>query len=143
MKAILCSLFVLTLLPGVSFGQDSTTSDVVVHFTVPKGWKAEGDSTFVRTNLTQAFSFWHKELEEGHMPWRGDPKNVAVTCLWSFGIHDGSPVWIFADRLSVIRKGRVYSFTADSTRYVIYVRTKDGVPIAYRFVVEGLPKTDG
>ena len=143
MKTMLCSLFVLTLIPGVSLSQDSTTPDIVVHFTIPKGWKAGGDSTFVRTNLAQAFTFWHNELEEGHMPWRYDPKNVAVTCLQSFGIHDGSPGWIFADRLSVIRKGSVYSLKADSTRYDIYVKTKDSVPIASKLMVRRVRRAVG
>lgn len=140
MKIILCSLVVLALMPRVSFCQDSTVSDVVVHFVIPKGWKAEGDSTFVRTNLNQEFTYWHKELEEGHMPWRADPKNIAVTCLWSFGIHDGSPVFTFADRLKIVKKGSIYSFKTVSTLYTIYIKSKDDIPIACRFVVKKLRK---
>ena len=141
MKFMLYALVMLALIPQVALCQDSTTSDIVVHLVIPKGWKAEGDSTFVRTNLNQEFAFWHKELDEGHMPWRADPKNIAVTCLWSFGIHDGSPVFTFADRLGVIKKGSIYSFEADSTQYTIYIKSKDYIPIAYKFVLKGLRKT--
>ena len=140
MKPILCCLFILTLTPGVSFCQDSTSSDIEVNFTVPKGWNAEGDSVYVRMNYKQEFTYWNNELRAGHMPWRADPKNIAVTCLWSFGIHDGSPVFAFADRLTEIKRGSVYSFNADSIQYSIYVRTKDEVPIAFRFTVRDYRK---
>lgn len=141
MKFAMCGLIMLVLVPRMSFCQDSTTSDIVVHFAIPKGWRAGGDGTFVRTNLNQELAFWHRELDRGHMPWRADPKNIAVTCLWSFGIHDGSSVFTFADRLAVIRKGSIYSFEADSTLYTIYVKTEDYVPVAYKFVVTNFRKT--
>ena len=70
------------------------------------------------------------------MPWRYDPKNIAVTCLWSFGIIDGAPVDEFAKRPSVLKINKIYSLEVDSTKYIIHVRTNKHTPIAYKFEIK-------
>ena len=64
------------------------------------------------------------------------PKNIAVTCLWSFGITDNTPVFDFAERLNEIKKGEVYSLTIDSTNDRIYLRTQNHIPIAIKFEIK-------
>ena len=105
-KTLQFTVMLLIMIAELSCCQGSTSAELVINFKVPKGWKRINDSVFVRTNYEEEFRFWYNDLREGHMPWRGDPKNIAVTCLWSFGIHDGSPVWVFANRLTQVKKIR-------------------------------------
>ena len=136
MKTLQFTVMLLIMIAELSCCQGSTSAELVINFKVPKGWKRINDSVFVRTNYEEEFRFWYNDLREGHMPWRGDPKNIAVTCLWSFGIHDGSPVWVFANRLTQVKKNKIYSLRVDSTEYVIYIRTKKEIPIAYKFIIK-------
>ncbi|MGA3287022.1 MAG: hypothetical protein ABSD46_06330 [Bacteroidota bacterium] len=132
------TLFTLTLILVLStasstYCQDSARIDV--DFKVPKGWKKLNDTIYVIKNYTKELNEWVSYLAQGHMPWRYDPKNIAVTCLWSFGITNHTPVFEFADYLEEIKKDEIYSLTVDSTDYIIYVRIKKNVPIAYKFVI--------
>ena len=135
-KTLQFTVMLLIMIAELSCCQGSTSAELVINFKVPKGWKRINDSVFVRTNYEEEFRFWYNDLREGHMPWRGDPKNIAVTCLWSFGIHDGSPVWVFANRLTQVKKNKIYSLRVDSTKYIIYIRTKKEIPIAYKFIIK-------
>jgi hypothetical protein len=117
------------------YSQDTTSSIVQVNFNVPKDWKKVNDTLFIRRNYFKELNYWVANLSQGHMPWRADPKNIAITCLWNFGIKDGKPVDEFATHLTEIKKNKVFSFTVDSTRYIICVRTKKRTPIAYKLEI--------
>jgi hypothetical protein len=135
-------LFLNILFVYPSYCQDKTnlheniSSDIVIKFKIPKGWDKIKENLFVLKDYNKELNNWAPYLKQGHMPWRYDPKNIAVTCLWSFGITDGSSVDDFAQRLTEIKKDKVYSLDVDSTEYVIYVRTKKHTPIAYKFEVK-------
>lgn len=115
---------------------DSIATDVEINFKIPKGWAQIHKNTFVLKDYNKEFNFWEKSLNEGHMPWRFDPKNIAVTCLWSFGIKNGSPVDDFATELNEIKKDKIFSLHVDSTKYIIYVRSKRHIPIAYKLEIK-------
>jgi hypothetical protein len=143
----LLKLFPLFLLLNVffvfpSYSQDKTnlpdslSSDITIEFKIPKGWIKINENLFVLKDYHKELNYWEPALKQGHMPWRYDPKNIAVTCLWSFGISNGSPVDDFAERLSEIKKDKIYSLEVDTTKYIIYVRTKKHTPIAYKFEIK-------
>ena len=162
MNALAIILTTLCFPSVPSWAQIADSSTVQVHFQVPRDWKKVNDSTFVLRDYDKQFNLWSLALSEGHMPWRLAPENVAVTCLWSFGIKDTAhtPVWEFASELKEVRKDKVYSLTFDSHNYVVFVRLKvyhvhfiDGqererteklyVPIPYRFEVRHGSKNSG
>ena len=142
--------------------QDTTSNSVAVHFKVPKDWKRLNDSTFVLKDFGKEFNEWSQYLADGHMPWRLGPKNVAVACLWDFGIEDPEHtlVWEFASYLKEITTGQEYMLTVGFKEYIIFVRSKlyeshfkDGkgrertdeyhIPIPYRFEIRHATKNGG
>ncbi len=134
MRTLFAFIFILVLsIVSSAFCQDSARIDI--DFKVPKGWKKLNDSVYVIKNYTKELNEWVSYLSQVHMPWRYNPKNIAVTCLWSFGITNHKPVFEFSDYLDEIKKDEIYSLTVDSTDYIIYVRIKKNVPIAYKFVI--------
>jgi hypothetical protein len=114
---------------------DSLSSDITIEFKIPKGWVQINKNLFVLKDYNKELNNWKPYLKQGHMPWRYSPKNIAVTCLWSFGISNGSPVDDFAEILSEIKKDKIYSLEVDTTKYIIYVRTNKHTPIAYKFEI--------
>lgn len=133
------SLIFALLLLGNSrliFAQDTSSSGIKVNFTVPKGWEEKQDSVFILKDFNKEFAKWYQALSNGHMPWRVIPKYVAVTCLWNFGIKDGTPVSSFANRLIEIKKGEVYSLNNDSKEYFIYIKSMKSIPIAYKLIIK-------
>jgi hypothetical protein len=144
------------------YAQDSISSSVVVHFTVPNGWQRLNDTTFVLKDYDNTFEQWSRCLAKGHMPWRLSPANIAVTSLWAFGIKDTvhTRVWDFAAFLKQVEKDSVFSLTVGSARYTILVRShvyhdhfKDGqgrertedytIPMAYRFEITHVSENGG
>jgi hypothetical protein len=127
----------------LAYGQDTTSSPIRVEFTVPKDWKRVNDSLFVIKDYQKQLTYWSSALEAGHMPWRNDPRNVAVTCLWDFGIKDGTPVFEFAKQLVEVRKNRIYYLTAGAMSYVIYIRIEKRTPIACKLEIKHRRKSGG
>lgn len=135
MRRFLVAVSLIILATALCCSQDSTSTTIHIAATVPKGWDRMNDTVWVRNDYDDEFTLWSKAIREGHMPWRRDPKNIAVTCLWSFGIHDGKPVEVFAKKLTTIKRNRIYSLRIDSAEYVVYVRTSQRIPIAEKFVI--------
>jgi hypothetical protein len=72
----------------------------------------------------------------GVNPWRGEPANAAGACLWDFGIQDGSMISDFSERLTIIEEGKVYSLRCEDQKYIVYIRTEKGIPIAYKLEIK-------
>jgi hypothetical protein len=121
---VVCALVILGHLSSSAQKADPTGIDI--HFKVPKGWKKQGDGVFALANLKKSYDIWSQALANGHMPWRLDPRNVAVTCLWDFGITDSakSGVFRFADRLNELQKDEIYSLKVQSATYIVSIRSK-------------------
>jgi hypothetical protein len=132
--------FAKTYLPERSSIKDSLATDVEINFKIPKGWAQINECTFVRMDYNQELKYWEKDLNEGHMPWRFGPKNIAVTCLWSFGITNGTPVDKFANKITEIKKYRIYSLQVGNIKYIIFVKTKKNIPIAYKLEIKNAKK---
>ncbi len=158
--AIILTIACFATLP--SRAQDSSSSSVVVHFTVPKEWTQVNDSVFVLKDYGKAFEEWSHQLADGHMPWRLGTANTAVKCLWEFGIRDTvhALVWDFAACLTEIRKDQVFSLTVGTRRYTVYLRSrsyedrfKDGqghertqeysIPVAYKLEITRASQNGG
>ena len=130
------TLVSFTLVLSSAYCQDSTAPLIKVEFKIPKGWRKFNDSVYILKNFDKDFTRSHKSLAQGHMPWRSDPKNVAAACFWSFGITDNTFAWDFATRFTELKKDQTYSLLVDSTSYIVHVRTKQQVPIPYKFEVK-------
>ncbi|MFZ1977088.1 MAG: hypothetical protein WAV76_03960 [Bacteroidota bacterium] len=133
------TLILFLIIFSLAYCQDKTSSNIDVDFKIPKGWKKISDSVYILKNYAKELNEWAPYLAQGHMPWRYSPKNIVVTCLWSFGITDGTPVDVFAARLNEVKSKEIYSLIVDSTNYIVYIRTKKNVPIAYKFKIRNNP----
>jgi hypothetical protein len=136
MKVFALFCFLASIVVSSGYSRDTTSSEIYINFNVPREWKKVNDSIYVLTNYKKKLNFESSYLAQGHMQWRLDPKNIAVTCLWDFGITDSTTVFNFAKRLTEVKENKIYSLRIDSTRYIIYVRTKKHTPLAYRLEVK-------
>jgi hypothetical protein len=134
MKSLL-SLFFLFFTVTL-YSQNRSTSDINVVFQVPKEWKKVSDSLYVIRDLNKAVNFWSLYLADGRQPWRFEPRNAAGACLAAFGIKDDSPVNEFSTRLTEINRREVYSLSVDNKKYVVYVKVKKNIPIAYKMEIK-------
>ncbi len=134
----------LIMLTWVShaFSQDTTSARITINFKVPEGWKKVNDDVFALANFDKTYLFWSSYLSQGHQPWRLEPPNAAVACLWDFGINDGTTVFQFADRLDEIKTNELYSLAVNTTTYMIYIRIKKHIPIAYKVEIRRKPRND-
>jgi hypothetical protein len=134
---IISTISLLIILASlIIYSQNTISPDIQVNFKVPKDWKKLNDTLFIIRNFNKELNYWETNLGQGHMPWRFDPTSIAVTCLWKFGITDSTPVFIFANRLTEIKRDEIYSLTVDSTNYFIYVRTRRKIPVAYKLKIK-------
>ena len=132
MKIILIVFAFAFLLHQNTYCQDTTSTKVQVDFHIPKDWKKVDSATYVLKNFDEAVNYWKKALNAGHQPWRFDPANTAAACLWEFGIKFQGTVYDFASHLNVIETGKIYSFRVNEKNYIVYIRTKNKTPVAYK-----------
>ena len=140
-------LLLTVLIAGSSFCQDKTnrtdvsskvdslSSNIVVDFKMPEGWVKINKNLFILNDYNKEYDYWESALKQGHMPRRYYPKNVAIACLRDFGISDGKSVSEFAERLIEIKKDKIYSLKVGLTNYLIFVHTKNHIPISYKFEI--------
>jgi hypothetical protein len=136
LKTVVLTVVLVCSITALCLSQKLSSTDIEVNFKIPKDWERVTDSLFVIRNYNKLLTYWSRSLAAGHMPWRGDPKNIAVTCLWDFGITNHTPVFEFASRLKEIKNAELYSLTVDSTTFIIHIRTKKNIPIAYELEIK-------
>jgi hypothetical protein len=118
--------------------QPAVFSDISVNFRIPENWKKINDNLFILKDFNETFTQWNKILSKGHQPWRLEPINIAAACLWDFGIKDNSDdIFKFADRLTEIKENKLFMLKDGKNKYLIYVRVKKTIPIAYKLVITG------
>ena len=126
--------FAFLMLPYI-YCQDTTTTIVKVDFHIPKDWEKINDTTYILKNFGKSLSYWSEALNSGHQPWMSDPKNCAAACLWEFGIKYHSDIFNFARQISEIKIRKVYSYKVNKVSYLVYIRTKDKIPIANKLEI--------
>jgi hypothetical protein len=140
MKTILFIFTFAFLLYQNTYCQDSTSKVVQVDFHIPKDWKEIDSTTYVLKDFNKALNYWREAFSSGHQPWRLDPGNTAAACLWEFGIKYPGIVDDFASHLKVIETGKIYSFGVNQKNYMVFVRTKDKIPIAFKLEIKDSKK---
>ena len=137
MRALASLLFLTMLLcPVASFGHAQGPSVPKAELQIPKGWERSSPTRFTLKDFETAFRHWQKELDSGHQPWRMEPANAAAACLLDFGIQDSSDVLYLAQRLVVVQPGKQYRITLAATTYIISIKVKHRIPIAYKLSVQ-------
>ena len=143
----ICFLLLTVFLVGSSFCQDRTnqsdisskvdslSSSIVVDFKMPEGWVKINKNLFILIDYNKEYDYWELALKQGHMPWRYYPKNIVITCLRDFGISDSKSDSDIVERLIEIKKDKIYSLKVGLTNYIIYVYTKNHIPISYKFEI--------
>lgn len=94
------------------------------------------NTTYTLQNFSKTSRYWKKVLSSGRQPWRFGPANVAGACLWDFGIQDGTDIYEFADRLTTIDDGKIYSLKTSQQTFVVYIKTEKQIPIAYKLEIK-------
>ena len=124
----------LVICPASLFGQ--TQIPIRVEIRTPKGWEKSGSTGFVIRDFDQELRSLENELKAGHQPWRLDPLNAAASCLWNFGIQDGTAIFEFAKRLVVVKPGEQYAVSVGSKTYTVSIRTQHSIPIAFELAIK-------
>ena len=119
----------------VSSKVDSLSSSISVDFKIPEGWVKINKNLFILNDYNKEYVYWELALKQGHMPWRYYPKNIVIACLRDFGISDSKGDSDFVERLIEIKKDKIYSLKVGITNYIIYVHSKNHIPISYKFEI--------
>jgi hypothetical protein len=136
MKKLSFAFTVIILFAAYAYCQETSLSAIKQIFEVPKGWQMVNSSTYILKDFEKTVNYWEKELSFGHQPWRLEPANVAAACLLDFGIRNGSVIDDFAARLTVIEYGKIYSLKVNQQTFMVYIKTKKKIPIAYKLEIK-------
>jgi len=119
----------------ISSKVDSSSSSIAVDFKMPERWIKINKNLFILNDYIKEYDYWESALKQGHMPWRYYPKNIVIACLRDFGISDSKSDSDFVERLIEIKKDKIYSLKVGLTNFIIYVHTKNHIPISYKFEI--------